>query len=405
MSTSDAVQLLTGYLGQLHTASGVFTSLSPALAKVAKDLETQKALIASLQDPAANFTREMANATVMLEGNKIGHAEHALLVGEATKKFLSADLGVRAMAAGHKSAAAAVKEHTAWLKEHKDVLDVINGVGPKRFGQLGSNTQAWAEEQAARERLVLQYMQEEASGNQAKDLGRDLLIPKSFAENAQKGGTALTGFSEEFKKAAEAMAEAEAKLGSMEQVMSGQLLTSAKSFTDTLVDAANGADASWDKFFESFAVGMQKAVAQALMLKALTGSVTGAAGEGGVYGGLFGALGIKGGRVGFDAAVPGGPGSFLPGFRTGGDMLVGGSGGPDTKIAAFRVSPGETIHVRTPEQHKAAAQSARGGTRTIVFEMPDGRRARFVTEDDFEELYLKATDRNAPAIRSRVTGR
>ncbi|HSN29189.1 MAG TPA: phage tail tape measure C-terminal domain-containing protein, partial [Kofleriaceae bacterium] len=75
-------------------------------------------------------------------------------------------------------------------------------------------------------------------------------------------------------------------------------------------------------------------------------------------GSLIGAIG--GGLTGFDYMTPSGPGPALPGFATGGDMLVGGAGAPDSKLAMFRVSPGESIHVRTPEQRAAAEASSSG---------------------------------------------
>lgn len=81
-------------------------------------------------------------------------------------------------------------------------------------------------------------------------------------------------------------------------------------------------------------------------------------------GGLLGLIG--GGMTGFDYMTPGGGGRYaLPGFATGGDMLVGGAGAPDSKLAMFRVSPGESIHVRTPQQREAAMAGGAGGT-TIV---------------------------------------
>lgn len=41
------------------------------------------------------------------------------------------------------------------------------------------------------------------------------------------------------------------------------------------------------------------------------------------------------------------------GFRTGGEMVVGGSGGPDSQTVAFRATPGERISVNTPAQARA----------------------------------------------------
>lgn len=41
------------------------------------------------------------------------------------------------------------------------------------------------------------------------------------------------------------------------------------------------------------------------------------------------------------------------GFRTGGNMIVGGSGGPDSQQVSFRATPGERININTPAQARA----------------------------------------------------
>lgn len=53
----------------------------------------------------------------------------------------------------------------------------------------------------------------------------------------------------------------------------------------------------------------------------------------------------------------GGIGSLL-GFATGGDFTVGGGGGTDSQVVAFRATPGEQVSVRTPGQQGAAAGGA-----------------------------------------------
>lgn len=60
----------------------------------------------------------------------------------------------------------------------------------------------------------------------------------------------------------------------------------------------------------------------------------------------------------------GGPfGAFLtkglPGFATGGSFTVGGSGGTDSQLVAFRATPGERVDVRTPSQQG-------GGSPTVI---------------------------------------
>lgn len=67
---------------------------------------------------------------------------------------------------------------------------------------------------------------------------------------------------------------------------------------------------------------------------------------------------IGGGANGFDYVANSNK-LQLPGFATGGDFMVGGSGGTDSKIAMFRVTPGESVHVRTPAQQQQ--QMTQGG--------------------------------------------
>lgn len=147
------------------------------------------------------------------------------------------------------------------------------------------------------------------------------------------------------------------KTNELAGVLGQTLLGSVGSFTSTLIDAAAGADVSWSKFFGNLATNIAKAVAEAAALNLLTGSVTGARGAG-VHGGFGGLLGLFGGANGFDAMVPGGSGPFLPGFARGGNATVTGSGGTDSKIAAFRITPGETLAVRTPAQQREEADAA-----------------------------------------------
>jgi len=46
------------------------------------------------------------------------------------------------------------------------------------------------------------------------------------------------------------------------------------------------------------------------------------------------------------------------GFQNGGNFRVGGAGGTDSQLVAFRATPNETVSVRTPGQERAAAQAA-----------------------------------------------
>lgn len=153
----------------------------------------------------------------------------------------------------------------------------------------------------------------------------------------------------------------------------------AYSFGDALVDSIMGAETKWDEFV--------KQMASSFLKDTLRGG----------FGSIFDMF-KKGGATGFDALVPARKGTFLPGFATGGDMLVGGAGSTDSRLAAFRVTPGESIHVRTPQQ-RAAAQSG-SGPRIVNVNVPGSRDA--VTEQEFEGMTIRVIERNQPALRSRL---
>ena len=83
---------------------------------------------------------------------------------------------------------------------------------------------------------------------------------------------------------------------------------------------------------------------------------------------LFSSLigGILGGFGGGGAGVGGGLGtnllSGLLGHAHGADFKVGGSGGVDSQIVAFRASPDERVMVQTPEQRRAMENAVNGGS-------------------------------------------
>lgn len=78
---------------------------------------------------------------------------------------------------------------------------------------------------------------------------------------------------------------------------------------------------------------------------------------GSLVNGLLGSIG--GGAIGGAGALGGGGLGSLFGFASGGSFQVGGTGGTDSKVVAFKATPGEMVNVSTPGQ-------ARGGGQTIV---------------------------------------
>jgi hypothetical protein len=85
---------------------------------------------------------------------------------------------------------------------------------------------------------------------------------------------------------------------------------------------------------------------------------------------IFGAMGGVEGVGNFISGL-------IPGFATGGSFKVGGSGGTDSQLVAFKATPGEMVDIRTPGQARGGASvtinnhiDARGATTDFVRALP-----------------------------------
>jgi len=179
----------------------------------------------------------------------------------------------------------------------------------------------------------------------------------------------------------------------------------------SLLDSVFGKTSSELALTTSFATGGAAAggeIAGAMMTAggAVAAVIGGAMAAGGAGGGALGALGSLA-NSGNDAATVGGLGDLathIVGFATGGDVMVGGAGGPDTKLAMFRVTPGESIHVRTPQQREDARKggSSSGPGHTIVNLNYDPHAIR--SGKDIETGVMNVIRRNPAAIRALLGG-
>lgn len=84
-------------------------------------------------------------------------------------------------------------------------------------------------------------------------------------------------------------------------------------------------------------------------------------------------------------------GSLL-GFQHGGSFTVGGSGGVDSQMVAFRASPGEMVDVRK------GGQSRSGGEVMIRVEAEEGRMFRPVIRAEAQGVAVQVTQAAAPGI-------
>lgn len=137
--------------------------------------------------------------------------------------------------------------------------------------------------------------------------------------------------------------------------------------SETLVGAFGKAENSLVQFFQIGKLGFKDLVAsieEDITRLAVRAAITaplanflgiggGASGGGGFLSSLFGG-GSSGGGIGSLL-------SSLFGFADGGSMMVGGTGGTDSQLVAFRATPGEEVSIKTPKQ-----KNQRGNSGMIV---------------------------------------
>ena len=94
------------------------------------------------------------------------------------------------------------------------------------------------------------------------------------------------------------------------------------------------------------------------------------------------------------------------GYAFGGDFEVGGTGGTDSQLVAFRATPGETVSVRTPTQNRdearqgggSGASGAGSGVR-IVNVLDPALVGDYLSSSEGEQVLVNVMRRNADSVR------
>lgn len=359
-SLGEAIALTGLHLQNLHASAAQFSGLGPVLAEINKQLAAQTKLLDGIKGPRDTFARDMTALNQLLATGAISAQDYVRRQAEMVKGFATTE-GVAKQAAG------AIRDVTRAQEEQRRLWAMLTG-GDGRQGRQSA--------EAAREAALLEHDLRvgrmmgdlENVTADAPDLERDL---RAYDEATAKIAANTARWRKEMDG-----------IGAVTGVVLGQVTSAASELSSTFVDAANGADVSWGQTFRNILTGFEKAIAQALILRALTGSVTGqtGAGVGGGYGGLFGLLG----------------------FASGGTIFPSGNGTSDSQTVMFRKSPSETVHINTPAQESAYRRGGGGGggspapaTVRVVNEV---RRGELLSDRDV----VVALGRNRDAVRRLI---
>ncbi len=99
------------------------------------------------------------------------------------------------------------------------------------------------------------------------------------------------------------------------------------------------------------------------------------------------------------------------GFQTGGSFVVGGQGGPDSQMVAFRATPGEKVSVARPEQvrkgdpYERSEGAAPQSELRIINVLDEGLVEDYLSSPASDRVFVNKIQRNKRAIQSVVGGR
>lgn len=117
---------------------------------------------------------------------------------------------------------------------------------------------------------------------------------------------------------------------------------------------------------------------------------------------------IKAVGAAFGIPIPGNQygGSFsVPAFATGGSMTVGGAGGTDSKLVAFRATPGERVTVQTPEQQRKGDAQRPGGAfhaHMIVVANQEEAAIQAMSTPRGRQVSIQSIQQNSRAVQRLV---
>lgn len=194
---------------------------------------------------------------------------------------------------------------------------------------------------------------------------RDLNVEVTALDNSFSGGFA------------NGLARIAARLNDVGSQVSDFVVGAFDQATDAIVNFARTGEFNVRQFFQDLFSQLLRLATNQLFSQLVSGFLGGGGGVGGFLGGLFG-------------------------LQNGGSFMVGGSGGPDSQLVAFRASPNERVDVSTPGQ-----QRQRGGETTVV-QAPAPNVLVQITPNDItsalsgnegDDFLVQGIQRNARSVR------
>jgi len=192
---------------------------------------------------------------------------------------------------------------------------------------------------------------------------------------------------------ARGVAKVNEELHNLAQLSESVVTGAFEGMEQSIVDFVTTGEANMKQFVDSVLADLTRILIRWLLLKAI---------------GL-----LPGGSAGTAAASAAGGtsiGGGVTAMQTGGSFSVGGSGGPDSQLVAFRATPGERVDVSRPGQNRTGAmqggegvQSSQGDVK-IINTMDPSMALDAMGTAEGERLIMNVIQRNPNAVRRLLGG-
>lgn len=369
--------------------SGVVDHLNESIAINAHVVELTTQAYAKMN---ASITR-VDDAMAALN-TKFAHADALLATGAATQRLAEAQ----------KLFGRQIKEVEAGMAAYRNVLDGIKG--PQRDYERDLRIL----DSMLKKHVITTHEYADALGklkNPSFDFDQHIKNVTDGMKEAQKlaadetrGMTMDFGGSEEVGKLTEGeqdeldrMKAAEDQLKRLNELMTKVSEDGAKKMRDQIegiassfIDMAFTAEMTFNKMIESMIRSLAKL--------AITRGIDALFGGGGPGGSVLG----TGASQAFQGLY-GGAHAF------GGSYRAGGSGGPDSQLTTFRLTPGEHVQFTPPGDTPTSQSAPAAAPQVTIVNVTDESQMRAYMEKHGESFIRNVISRNQPAMRGRTSGR
>jgi tape measure domain-containing protein len=343
-------------------------------------------MLREIRQPATDYRANIAALNTLLNQGRITLDEYSAAIRRTSDAYGGSELRKLIESAGAPKAAPKVSLGGGPLNLGEgyeglldDAIDIDGNVSRERFDALQKYEADVAGKMAE---LEISWQ-----GPEDRDLAADLAAAEKMDKALEKAAKTGKSFEDGLSRGLAAIRDNLTDVGS---AIETTLTNAFKGAEDALVSFVTTGKADFKSMVNSMLADLTRLLirqAAAGLIKAIGSGASGGAG----------------------AAVAAAPDVydtiFGGGKAFGGDYRVGGSGGPDSQLVTFALTPGEHLAFTPPGASPRSEREAMPQPRINVIVVDDEKSTRRFMENEGERYYQIHRRRDDPAKRGRTTGR